>query len=116
MLRRALIALAAVFLVASPHVVGQSAEDLLKSEEANFRVEGAKRLAAQNNRKSVEPIIKAMQIEPDGAAGREMGLALKVLTDAEAIQAVEKHRRHAGDRRQGPSGVAQATAADSHPT
>lgn len=86
----AVVALA-TFVGTSSDAQGDTPEALLKSPEANFRAEGARRLAAQNTKKAVEPIIKAMQVEPDGAAGREMGMALKALTDADAILAVERH-------------------------
>jgi len=84
------LAIAALLNPAGTLAQGQTPEDLIKSNESNYRVEGAKRLAAQNTRKAVELVIRALQTEEDGAAGREMGMALKLLTSPEAFQAVEK--------------------------
>jgi len=68
----------------------QDHEALLKSPDADLRIEGAKRLAAQNNKAGVELVVKALTIEEDGHAGREMGRALKAVTDGDALLAAEK--------------------------
>src|SRR5690606_2303281 len=50
-------------------------------------------------RKSIEMLVRALQIEQDGATGRSMGAALKLATAPEAVQAVE--RAIAGPRKPG---------------
>lgn len=68
----------------------EDSEALLKSPDAKFRIEGARRLAAENSRKAIESIVRALAIEQDGLAGREMGRCLKDVTDPEALTAAEK--------------------------
>ncbi len=63
---------------------------MLKSPDAKFRIEGAKRLAAENTKKSVEAIVHALALEQDGFAGREMGHCFKDVTEPEALLAAEK--------------------------
>lgn len=89
-LRTAVPALLALLCAGHNTGTAQSPEELLKSPESNFRVEGARRLLAQNSRKAVEQVLRAMQTESDGAAGKEMGLEFKQLTSPEAISAAEK--------------------------
>lgn len=91
-MRRALIAFTVLLLpsVCVKPARAQDAETLLKSPEANFRVEGAKRLAANNNKRAVETIVRALKVEQDGACGREMGATLKGITDVDALKAAEK--------------------------
>lgn len=68
----------------------QDNEALLKSPEAHYRIEAANRLAANNTKAAVELIVKALLVEEDGHAGREMGRALKAVTDGDALIAAEK--------------------------
>ncbi|MBE7490828.1 MAG: hypothetical protein HS108_03550 [Planctomycetes bacterium] len=71
-------------------VAAQDHETLLKSSDPKFRIEAANRLAAQNTKAAVETIVRALMIEEDGHAGREMGRTLKAVTSGDALVAAEK--------------------------
>lgn len=79
-----------LFVFSPAQSLAQDNEALLKSPESRFRIEAAKRLAGQNDKRGTELVVKALQAEEDGHAGRRMGLALQAVTAPEALMAAEK--------------------------
>ena len=72
-------------------VTAQKAEHtaLLADKDPEMRVEGAKRLIADGDKKSVKAVLEALVIERDGFAGREMGRAFKELKGAEGLNTAD---------------------------
>jgi hypothetical protein len=83
---RALVALGVVLSFVCL-ALAQKAEHvaLLKDASPDNRVEGAKRLLADGDKKSVKAVMEALVAERDGFAGREMGRAFSGLKGAEGL-------------------------------
>jgi hypothetical protein len=62
---------------------------LLADKNPDNRVEGAKRLITDGDKKSVKAVLDALVTERDGFAGREMGLAFSELKGAEGLNAAD---------------------------
>ncbi len=89
---RLLLALPLLLSVAVGSTIAQNANSvaLLGAKEPEHRIEGARRLVKDGDKKSVLALLKALTTERDGFAGREMGLTLKDLKDNDGLAQAER--------------------------
>lgn len=91
-MRRALLLVPVLLLGLWNTTQAQNADsvNLLNHKEPSYRIEGAKRLLRDGDRKSVNAVMAAIVSEQDGATGREMGLLFKDLKSADGFSAAER--------------------------
>ncbi|MBX3459689.1 MAG: VWA domain-containing protein [Planctomycetes bacterium] len=90
-MRRLLFAAPVLFLIAfSASAQNATSVALLGAKEPSHRVEGAKRLIKDGDKKSVAAVLKHLVTERDGFAGREIGRQFKELKDKDGLQQAER--------------------------
>lgn len=90
-MRRILLAAPLLLMIAlSASAQNATSVALLGAKEPSHRVEGAKRLIKDGDKKSVAAVLKHLVTEADGFAGRQIGEQFKELKDKEGLTQAER--------------------------